>query len=284
MTPFFVPGAELPERQVTHLKTFDTAIVFWKDEPSTLAPNQLVGSGLTANLRRAGVREVFAVNPFPPAGQKTHAATHMLQALEPIVGRGHDPVPRIFLSAADKTFGANFIAQMGLKGFGGGLIAAHPGSGGKHKRWPASHFAELMERARHRQTRMSAPHGAQWLLICGPADEQACEEVCADLRLVTPHIVKDVSLVQLAAVISECRAYVGNDSGVTHIAAAVGAPTVAVFGPTDPNVWGPVGERVRVAAPHAIVASATPTPGTTVLWPSVEQVWQALAAMCSYHS
>jgi ADP-heptose:LPS heptosyltransferase len=50
----------------------------------------------------------------------------------------------------------------------------------------------------------------------------------------------------LAALLARAGAYVGNDSGVTHLAAASGAPTIALFGPTDPRVWAPLGPRVEV--------------------------------------
>jgi len=67
-----------------------------------------------------------------------------------------------------------------------------------------------------------------------------------------PILLHDLPLPLLAAILSRCRLYVGNDSGVTHLAAAVGVPTVAIFGPTDPDVWAPRGPGVRV------VRAATP--------------------------
>jgi ADP-heptose:LPS heptosyltransferase len=54
------------------------------------------------------------------------------------------------------------------------------------------------------------------------------------------------SLVALAERLANAKLYVGNDSGITHLAAAAGCPTVAIFGPTDPRVWAPRGPRVRV--------------------------------------
>jgi ADP-heptose:LPS heptosyltransferase len=49
--------------------------------------------------------------------------------------------------------------------------------------------------------------------------------------------------------LARCAAFIGNDSGITHLAAAVGAPTLAVFGPTDPALWAPRGKAVRVVGP-----------------------------------
>ncbi len=67
-----------------------------------------------------------------------------------------------------------------------------------------------------------------------------------------------LELAEAGAVLSECALYVGNDSGITHLAAGLGVPTVAVFGPTDPAVWRPLGPRVRVVRGRP--------------WPTVEEV------------
>ena len=64
------------------------------------------------------------------------------------------------------------------------------------------------------------------------------------------HLIADVSLPRLAALINSCRLYVGNDSGVTHLAAALRVPTIAVFGPTSPDVWGPRGKNVQIIQSH----------------------------------
>lgn len=55
-----------------------------------------------------------------------------------------------------------------------------------------------------------------------------------------------MALVELSRHLAAARLYLGNDSGVSHLAAAVGCPTVAVFGPTEPRVWAPRGARVKV--------------------------------------
>jgi ADP-heptose:LPS heptosyltransferase len=60
--------------------------------------------------------------------------------------------------------------------------------------------------------------------------------------------VKIPDLYELARWLAGARAYVGNDAGITHLAAAVGTPVVAIFGPTDPGLWAPRGPRVRIVA------------------------------------
>ena len=57
---------------------------------------------------------------------------------------------------------------------------------------------------------------------------------------------QNLPLTELMTQISRCRAFIGNDSGITHLAAYIGCPTTVLFGPTDPRVWGPLGRRARV--------------------------------------
>jgi len=115
----------------------------------------------------------------------------------------------------------------------GGFVAIHPGSGGRAKRWPVERFAELAR---------ALPCPTVWLL--GPAEDDDME--ARRLGQGVGVVAHELPLPTLAGLLATCRAYVGNDSGVSHLAAAVGAPTVALFGPTDPAVWAPRGDRVAV--------------------------------------
>jgi ADP-heptose:LPS heptosyltransferase len=83
-----------------------------------------------------------------------------------------------------------------------------------------------------------------WIL--GPADQRLKLTATALAKETNSPIADSLPIRQVAALLSRCGAYVGNDSGVTHLAALSGVPTVAVFGPTDPAVWGPVGPNVRI--------------------------------------
>jgi lipopolysaccharide heptosyltransferase III len=122
------------------------------------------------------------------------------------------------------------------------FVAIHPFSGSSKKNWPLDRFRELARR-------LDVP--VRW--CAGP------EEPLEDAE-------RFDSLYDLACWLRSARLYIGNDSGITHLAAAVGTPVVALFGPTDPRIWAPRGERVNVVA--------TARPGEPIESISVDQVLQ----------
>ena len=124
----------------------------------------------------------------------------------------------------------------------GDYAVIHPFSGSPRKNWPLDRFRALAARL---------PMPVRW--TAGP------EEVLEDA-------VRFDSLSDLARWLAGARFYIGNDSGITHLAAAVGAPVIAIFGPTDPSVWGPRGELVHLI--HR--------PGA---WPEVDDVARLAAVL-----
>jgi hypothetical protein len=108
----------------------------------------------------------------------------------------------------------------------GNFAAIHPFSGSARKNWPLEKFRQL---ARGLERTMPV----SW--CAGPDDPPLAGAVQID------------DLYELACWLAKARLYVGNDSGITHLAAAVGTPVLALFGPTDPAVWAPRGPHVRVA-------------------------------------
>jgi hypothetical protein len=105
----------------------------------------------------------------------------------------------------------------------GGFVAIHPFSGSLTKNWPLERYRALAARLERFPVR--------WL--AGPDEALDGAERFEDLY-------------KVACWLAGARLFIGNDSGITHLAAAVGTPVVALFGPTDPNVWGPRGNRVRI--------------------------------------
>ena len=109
-------------------------------------------------------------------------------------------------------------------------IAMHPGSGSALKNWPLSRFTEVAGRLRS--------EGEEVAWIVGPAEDGTA--LPSDART-----WRDLNLHALAGSLARCRLYIGNDSGVTHLAAACGCPTLVLFGASDPGVWLPRGRMVR---------------------------------------
>jgi heptosyltransferase-3 len=131
-----------------------------------------------------------------------------------------------------------------------GAVYLHPGAGKLKNRWPADRFAvvarELLARGRDVQ------------LLEGPQDAGTIEAVASALGKPLP-VVRGETIAQLAARFARAALYVGNDTGPLHLAGAVGAPTVGVYGWTDPREWSPVGRLVRaVRAADARLESIEP--------------------------
>lgn len=183
-------------------------------------------------LRDAGLPLLHA-SPYPPPG--IHAAAWLLETLAPLDLPAFPPLPwpaLLRLSAEELEWGERALAAGNLRR----PILLHPGAGAAWKRWPADRFARLALDLRAR--------GEQIALIEGPADEGAVAAVQAPLDIPLP-VIREPSPRRLAAILAGCRAAVGNDSGVAHLAALAGTPTVALVGPTDPISWAPLG-NVRV--------------------------------------
>ncbi len=124
-----------------------------------------------------------------------------------------------------------------LRGLGiySGPILIHPGSGGTRKVWPLRNWHGLLDWIRRELS-------VQALLSIGPADE-CMDEFSGAMREAGVPSVSGLSPLRLSALLSLCGLFIGSDSGVSHLAAAVGIPTIAVFGPTDPRVWAPRGSN-----------------------------------------
>jgi heptosyltransferase III len=113
------------------------------------------------------------------------------------------------------------------------LVVIFPGSGNPAKNWPAHKFAALASKLSKR---------ASVAVILGPA-EPSLEQIFRERGV---PVLKDLDLPTVAAIARLAVAFVGNDSGVSHLAAAVGTPGLAIFGPTDPARWRPIGRGIDI--------------------------------------
>jgi len=206
----------------SQLKHTDLAICWLRD------PDSLVEQ----NLRLSGVQRVIIASGRPPEGAQIHVAVYLAET----IGLQHVEMPfTLSLKHAEPSTGESDKWR----------IAIHPGSGGVQKCWPAPFFAALIEQLWQRDYPV--------LLLAGPADHLRVKDI---LSLLSPPSAPsrpdmfatliDAPLLRVAQHLQQCRGYIGNDSGITHLAAMLGAPTVALFGPTDPAIWRPIGPDVTI--------------------------------------
>lgn len=183
--------------------------------------------GLVAALR-AHARQLLVHDPTPPA-DAGHAAGWLARPLDDLGLRPSSEPPPPLVFSSDESRAADLLAASLPARF----LAVHAGSGSPAKTWPAERFAALVEEL--------APRRA-WLLILGPAEAEGPAPL---LRLPRAVPARELPLRVLAALVGRAGLCVGNDSGISHLAAAGAAPTLALFGPTDPSVWAPLGPSVE---------------------------------------
>jgi len=164
----------------------------------------------------------ISFHPFRPGGDG-HVSAGYLRA----IGDGASPAEaRLEPTPDDLAAASRVLAES--KCDSSNLIVIFPGSGSPGKNWPADKFAALASMLTHR---------AGVAVIIGPA-EASIEPIFREAGVT---VLKNLDLPTVAAIARVAAGFVGNDSGVSHLAAAVGASGVVIFGPTDPARWRPMG-------------------------------------------
>lgn len=177
-----------------------------------------------ANVARCTKAQFIAGPHRPDERGGIHATETFLKPLERIAIFDADPVPRLTLNTQPSTLDQ---------------IALHPGSGSEQKNWPEAKWSELL-------ATISRNPSHQLLLVGGEAEGDRLERLATDLPSSRVQIAHCLSLVELAQRLKACSAFVGHDSGISHLAAAAGLPVLALWGETVEAVWRPRGKRVRI--------------------------------------
>lgn len=161
------------------------------------------------------------------------------------------------------------------------LFVIHPGSGSPLKNWPPQRFSALM------RTICAMWPRSRLALIAGPADQAPVKGLLDSWSGQLP-VLSPPTLTALVRELGRASLLVGNDSGVTHLAASLGVPTLAIFGPSDPIIWAPLGPRTRVALGTAACGPCHGTPEALACqvpchrFPSVEEAWEELQALMEW--
>jgi heptosyltransferase III len=214
---------------------------------------------IVGRMSELGVRDVYVQPPFPLERIPIYA--YHLSLFQRHVYLLDDFGPSISVPASYATIARDIL------GAGKNPVALHPGSGSAKKNWPLCRFFSLAERIKKR--------GFSPLWLRGPAEEGLpAPDGCV--------VLDNAELPMLVRLFQSCRGYIGNDSGISHLAAAAGCPSIVLFGPSDPLVWKPYGAKVRAllarpgCAPCHPNNNGKPCPvGGCMERLSVDEVWEA---------
>jgi len=229
---------------------------------------------LVDNLASIYGRPAHRIEPFPEPDLGLHVSEYQCRQLEELsISALPYPAPVIAPSQDDFLEARRFVQQNVTKGEQ--LILLHPGSGGRKKLWPVAGWLDVI-------IRISGHNNIKISLIEGPADSHIVQQLCSELGSTSLLLANNWRLGKLAALMKQSSLYLGNDSGITHLAAACNTPTIALFGPTDPRIWGPKGLKVKVVTwqPKSSAHDSQGESGKIIKPPPETEIVLKLARSC----
>lgn len=233
---FFARGGELDPATTEYFARFDIIISYLFD------PDDIFKTNLALCTRAQFIQAPHR----PDESERIHATAVYLKPLERLAIFAADPVPRIPIAP-------------GTSGLS--CIALHPGSGSEKKNWPETRWAALLQQ-------LVADASANLLLVGGEAEGARLERLAKHLPPERIQIARSLPLTELAERLARCSTFIGHDSGISHLAAALGLPTLVLWGDTVEEIWRPQGARVVIAREAGGLGAL-----------NVERVWHDLQAL-----
>jgi ADP-heptose:LPS heptosyltransferase len=232
MASFFVREGSLDPVLSQFFKRFDLITVFGRD-----------GEGpFIKNLGRVCEGRILHIHSFPSCNEKVHLTDHLLKEFAEYGFPASGSIPKLYLEESDREWATYFWKNKGVTPEERSkVIVLHPGSGSKKKVWPLDRFLNLAQAFQDHL-------GSRILIVVGPAEGPEVQGAFERTGFGPPFLAKGLTLLQLASVMEGCWFFIGNDSGISHLAAALRLPTVVIFGPTDQRVWVPRGEKTFVVS------------------------------------
>jgi heptosyltransferase-3 len=233
LSGFFIPNGPLAADLVEYFGSFQQIISYLYDPDGFFEEN----------IRRCGVKHFLSASTT--MDDSGHAARQLARPLERLALFLDDPAVQLYPAAEDRAVASRLLGDTAGKRY----VAIHPGSGSEKKNWPLDRWIELAAWI------STVDPKREIVLVGGEADRVRTDALQMALSKSRVHNAIDLPLPHLAAVLERCALFIGHDSGVSHIAAAAGAPSVLLFGPTDPEVWAPANRYVSiVTAPKGNLA------------------------------
>ncbi len=235
---FFARGGTLEPDLSDYFFEFDLIISYLYD------PDEI----FRKNVGRCS-RAQFIPGPHrPDENDELHAAKVYLKPLERLAIFDADPMPRLSIHSPPST-----LHQLAL----------HPGSGSEKKNWPETKWAELLQHLLNTTS-------LNLLLTGGEAEGERLQRLAAALPLGRGRVAQNLPLPELARELQWCRAFIGHDSGISHLSAALGLAGLVLWGDTAERIWRP---------PHANVVIVKGERGLRTI--SVSQVLHQLRPLLS---
>ena len=242
--------------------------------PRTALVTRLSGARYRVGYRFRGRSYAYNI-VVEPRGDRVHNTRFNLDALEALGIAITDSNIYFQWAGEDESRVRRFLDEAGLSDHT--LVGLNTGGGWYTKRWGLERFAALGDM-------LAARYGVRIVLLWGPGQREDVETV-QGLMHHTPFIPPETSLSQLGALLRQLTLVVSNDSGPMHIAAAVGTPVLGIYGPTNPALQGPYGDRhvvVRREGLDCLGCNRTQCPigHPCMLTLEVDTVMQGILALC----
>jgi heptosyltransferase-3 len=212
---FFARGGVLEADLADYFSDFDLIISYLFD------PDEI----FKTNVGRVS-RAQFIVAPHRPnEADNIPASKVYLKPLERLAIFDADPIPRLSLGSQSSTLNRQ--------------LALHPGSGSEKKNWPEQKWADFLQRL---------GHSTSWnfLLVGGEAEGERLQRLAAALPITRTRVAQSLPLADLARLLRGSAAFIGHDSGISHLAAALDIPAIVLWGETIEEIWRPTNEKVVI--------------------------------------
>jgi len=215
-------------------RRFDLVIDLTDADRSAIL-NRITGAPIRVGFNREGRwRGRLYTHVVPVQRQPIPMVRQHLMALETLGIQVAESPPVLRVRPEDEAAANAALGRVGIAR-DEPFVAMHPGARWWFKGWPAERFAGLIEYVQGKL-------GVKVVLLGGNQDREVAEAILRQIEAGGRSLVDQLGLLELAALLGRAVLFVGNDNGPMHIAAAMGTPVVGLFGPSDPRVWGPVGE------------------------------------------
>ena len=220
MAKLFVPNVALDGEIADYFRSFNLVVSYLYDPDGIFR----------GNMERLGVKTFLEASHRVEEG-KGHAAEQLARPLERLAMFLDDPAPRLKITPSGVTVEKP-------------IVAIHPGSGSLKKNWPVEQWSRLANELAEKFP------SHQLALVTGEVEAERGTTAAMKKNLAGTNFLHwdQLPLTELAASFSSASAFIGHDSGISHLAASCGLPCFLFFGPTDPAVWAPRNSGVQVFA------------------------------------